>query len=897
MATTSDRFERQLAAIVFTDIVDFSAFVHRDELLGERLLNRQRVVVRSLLPVYGGREIETAGDSFLLEFSSALAAVEAVVAIQQSLHEVCAGHPDDPPVVLRAGVHLGDVERRGTRVFGDGINIAARILPLSPRGGLAMSSTVLGSVRQRLALPVAAIDAPELKQIDSSLDVFVVEAEAVRQVAMTRPRDPADVAQTSVGRRAGGTRSFFAELQRRNVYKAGAMYAVIGWLLVQVATQVLPFFDVEGRLIRALVVLVALGFPVALLISWFYEMTPSGLRLESEIEQLPERPPGLEPVLTRPVLVALLAVAALVGIDMTLRYGKSPGPDVAADEGRHSIAVMPFKSVGGGDDGSYLSSGIQDEILTRLAKIGSLKVISRSSTAYYAAQPANLRTIAKDLSVTHIVEGSVQRHGDSARIAVQLIAADSDSSLWAETYDRQLTDIFGVQSEVATAIATALQTKLTGVQQQDLASTPTRNAKAYDAYLRGIALDARTFDASYLGSTALWIGKAVELDPEFALAWARLARVDANRAFYGFDLQQRPCERARNALETAVRLAPDLGETDLARGYVRFMCDDDLRAAEEAFNRARIKLPNSADVLSALAQIEWRNGDFPAVLALLRKSAELDPRNPELLSRLSLYLGINRQMAEARSVADRALSITPDDATLTAQKALIDQANGDLDGAQKLLDTLPLQPSSYDVFDPKVLQMLYRGRLPEAITVLNTALSQDLTSLGVNVADYHALLATAELASGRADAARAAFAAGYELLKPYDDGSLTDLSSSGVYARGMLCLTATGLNPTAADGSDCARLKRIATSSNSQFALTALEILAVTHVLAGRHDQAFDAIGKLLERPYTSVRYTFPLTPALLREDPIWAPLKSDPRFGALIAADASPSPESPAGR
>jgi TolB-like protein len=673
-------------------------------------------------------------------------------------------------------------------------------------------------------------------------------------------------------------KGLFDELRRRNVLRALAIYTGAAWLLVQVATQVFPFFDVPNWAVRWIIVASLLGLPVAALLAWFYEFTPQGLKLESELDPNDARLATRGMRLGRSGVVILAVGAMLLLSDYLLRRF----PLIGAPQPL-AMAVMPFKNLSGDQDQAYFSDGIQDEIQTRLSKIAEFKVISRTSARYYAAQLSDPRRIAEQLGVSHLVEGSVQRHGNSARINVQLIAADSDTQLWGETYDRQLTNVFDVESEVAKAIVDALQARLSPTEKRELAADPTHNAQAYDAYLRGLAAHARSLEAGQLADAARWFGKAVELDPQYALAWARLARVNADRAYYGIDLVEHPCDQARHAAETAWRLKPDQGETDLARGFVRFMCDNDPVGAEHAFEDARLRLPNNADVLRAISQIEWQRSNWPAVLQYLSDAAELDPRNPELLSTYSLYLGANRRFGEARAMALRALQVTPDDAMLRATAALIDQADGQLDAAQSHLAGLPLQPEVVDVFGYQMLQRLYRGEHQQARRELESAMAGDLSALGVGVADYYSLLASAQLAGGDGASARQTFVKGYQLLKAFDNGSITDNSSAGVYLRSLLCLNAVGADAAALSGSDCKDTRRIADSGN-QFALTALETLAYADVLAGNRDAALAAIARLLERPYLSARYHTPLTPALLRQDPIWSPLRDDPRLHKLLA-------------
>lgn len=667
------------------------------------------------------------------------------------------------------------------------------------------------------------------------------------------------------------------ELRRRNVLRALAIYGAAAWLLVQIATQVFPFFDVASEAVRWIVIVAILGLPVVGVVSWFYELTPEGLKRDRDLE----RPPRQALVFDLRMLVALGLLFVLLLSGLAWRHLAQ-----STNLNEPALAVMPFRNLTDDADSGYFAEGVQDEILTRLAKIEALKVIARGSISSYTPRPEDLRKVARELGVSHVVQGSVQRRGDSARITVQLIAADSGLNVWAETYDRQLSDIFAVESEVATAIAMALQTRLSGRQKQALAQVPTHNQQAYDAYLRAIAYSPRRLDTEYLQRMAGWLERAVALDPSFALAWARLARVEANHAFYGIELARKPCQRAQHALDQASRLAPELGEIDLARGSVRLLCDDNLPAAEQAFRSARRRLPNSAEALQGHSQISLRRGDIAGALIDLRAAALLDPRDPQLLGTLALYLGVDRQFREAAAVADRVLNINPDDTSMLGLQVRIAQAESALDMAQQLLANRSISASAYEIFGAQVLQLIYRGRYAEASTALEKALSSDLSGIGVDAADYYLLLATAEAAAGRGPAARNAYQRGQELLKRNDDASLADLSSGGEYIRGMLCLFAVGLDPSSLDGDDCQRLRRIA-ATDSQFALTALEKLTQAEVLAGKTDGTAIALNTLLRKPYLSSRYTLPLTPALLRQDPVWAVLRNDPRIQKLMSDGA----------
>ena len=289
-----------------------------------------------------------------------------------------------------------------------------------------------------------------------------------------------------------------------------------------------------------------------------------------------------------------------------------------------SIAVLPFENRSEEKANAYFAEGIQDEILTRLSKIADLKVISRTSTQRYKSTPENLPEIAKQLGVAHIVEGSVQKSGDAVRVNVQLIKAANDSHLWADTFDRKLTDIFSVESEVAKAIADQLRAKLTGPEEQEIAAKPTDNPEAYDAYLRGLAYTLKTADTPANAIAAQkYLKEAVRLDPKFALAWAQLSVVDS-RNYRTQSLQPTVAlrEEARQAAETALTLQPNLGEAVLAKGSYYYFCLKDYDTAVRYFEQARQRLPNSSRTLESLAFLERRRGQWDRSEVVLQRSRE-----------------------------------------------------------------------------------------------------------------------------------------------------------------------------------------------------------------------------------------------------------------------------------
>src|SRR5438105_4794383 len=355
-----------------------------------------------------------------------------------------------------------------------------------------------------------------------------------------------------------------------------------------------------------------------------------------------------------------------------------------------SIAVLPFENLSSDKENAYFAEGIQDEILTRLSKIADLKVISRTSTQHYKSAPENLPEIAKQLGVAHILEGSVQKSGDAVRVNVQLIKAANDSHLWADTYDRRLTDIFLVESEVAKAIADQLQAKLTGREEQAIAAKPTNNPEAYDAYLRGLAYTLKTLPTpvNALGAQK-YLREAVRLDPKFALAWALLSIVDS-RNYLTQSLQPTAalCEEARQAAETALALQPNLGEAVLAKGTYHYCCLRDYDTAVRYFEQAHQLLPNSSWIAEWLAYVARREGQWDRSEAYFIEAERLDPRNVNLLIQHAINDICHRHFLKAQQKFDKALDITPDDLDTIEGKALIAQAEGDLPRAAALLTQL-----------------------------------------------------------------------------------------------------------------------------------------------------------------------------------------------------------------
>src|SRR5438128_885388 len=429
------------------------------------------------------------------------------------------------------------------------------------------------------------------------------------------------------------------------------------------------------------------------------------------------------------IALALFVLGGIVAAFFFLSRRPAPQTPAVAEK---SIAVLPFENLSRDADNAYFADGIQDEILTRLSKIADLKVISRISTQHYKSAPENLPEIARQLGVAHILEGRVQKSGDAVRVNVQLIKAANDSHLWADTFDRKLTDIFSVESEVAKAIAEQLRAKLTGQEEQKIAAKPTDNPEAYDAYLRGLAytLKAATTAANDLAAQK-YLREAVRLDPKFALSWALLSYVDSN-GYLTLTLQPTVAlrEEARQAAETALALQPNLGEAVVAKGYYHYACLKDYDTAVRYFEQARQFLPNSSQIPESLAYVARRRGQWDRSESYFNEAERLDPRNVNLLTQHALSYIDLRRFSEALRKLDQVLDITPGDVDTLVFKAAIAQAEGDLPRASALLAPLHPNADDFNALETQVYQAILERRPASVVPRLKEILAKPDPALG-----------------------------------------------------------------------------------------------------------------------------------------------------------------------
>jgi len=665
--------------------------------------------------------------------------------------------------------------------------------------------------------------------------------------------------------------NFLTELKRRNVYRAAVAYGIVAWFLTQLTTQVFPFFEIPNSAVRFVVIALAVGFPIAMLLSWLYELTPEGIVRTEDLQPAQarsiQRASGR--ILDFIIIGALLLVIAMLIVGRLPFYGR-PGESIS----EKSVAVLPFENLSRDPDNAYFASGVQNEILTRLAKIAALKVISHTSTQQYPSRPGNLREIGRQLGVANVLEGSVQKAADQVHINVQLIRAATDEHLWAESYERKLENIFSIQREVATSVAEALKARLTGAEEQALEQKPTSSPQAYDAYLRGLAFALRPsyYERNTLAAVERF-SEAVKLDPKFAVAWAWLARVSAlgysNSA--GNDVAALR-ETAKDAVAKVTQLQPNLGEAFLAQGYFHYYCERNYDAAIASFEKARQLAPKTSDALEALALVSRRKGKWQQSLEYFRQATEIDPRNISLLASYGDTYVELREYSSALKTYDQILEISPDNADALVSKAEIHQMEGNLSEAAMLLSRMRSDPSS-EAFVVQIWQRIYERRFADAIAMVSDAITApDLPSWPKAI--YRATLADLKAFTGDTIGARTA----WQQLRDEVESSRRQMKEER-FGFSVLAAADAALGD-----------QRKALAIVDQVPVDSLNVGVLAYlrariaIYAGDKDSAIEQLAISAHNP-VSGGSGFSASYGDLKLNPVWDTLRGDPRFEKIVAS------------
>jgi TolB-like protein/Flp pilus assembly protein TadD len=666
---------------------------------------------------------------------------------------------------------------------------------------------------------------------------------------------------------------FFCELRRRKVYRVAAGYCVVGWLIIQFATTVLPVLTLPAWSTRLVIVLVLAGFPIALILAWAFDVGSGGITRTPEPKPAEACPPAL------PGRRRNMITLALVGLLMSgvAGYFVLRGSSRKMEK---SIAVLPFANFSDDQANAYFADGIQDDVLTNLAKISALKVISRTSVLPYRGQTHNIREIGKALNVATVLEGSVRREGKRVRINVQLIDASNDHHLWAQIYDRELTDMFAVQSELAREIARALKATLAPAEQERLDRKPTENGDAYLLYQEAHEIFSRP-DRHHddLARVEGLYEKAIALDPNFALAQARLSHLES-WMFYAIEPLPARAQKARAAADEALRLQPDLPESHLAMGYVHYYVDHDYDSALGELAIARGGLPNDPGIFRAMAAIQRRQGKWQESSANYAKAVSLDPKDPILLENMGMNYLATRDYATAARIFDRAVKAAPETFTIQELRARVDlYSKGDLRAMQSLLASWPenIDPNGTITLSRYNLKM-YERKFQELIEILQRSPAEK--SRGETSAPISREFLLATVYAAMKDEARAR--ASYLQAREKAEKAVQESPEDGP-RHALLGLIYAGLGRCEEAKAEAKRAVDLLPETKDAFDGPILVISrARIHMMCGDLDNALALLDRSLQTPSG-------VTIHELRLDPIWDPLRADPRFQQMLAKFGAP--------
>ena len=680
--------------------------------------------------------------------------------------------------------------------------------------------------------------------------------------------------------------TFLTELKRRKVYRVAVAYAIVAWLLIQAASILFPTFEAPPWVMKVFVTAVILGFPVALILAWAFELTPEGLRRAEEVapQESKTRKPGLK--WTAVIVTAAMLAAALLAFQF-VRTRRSPAiesPKQTASTATldKSVAVLPFENLSSDKENAFFAQGIQDEIITTLSKISGLRVISRTSTAHYNSAPENLPEIAQQLRVSHVLEGSVQKVGERVHINVQLIQAGTDAHLWAQSYDRQLTDIFSVEAEVAKSIADSLSATLSPQEKAQVEAKPTDNADAYVLYLRARDYQTRPDNLMQDFRSAMRLfEQAITLDPRFALAHARLAATTSN--LYHFYEPTEPLKQKAHAeaLES-LRLQPNLGEGHLALGLYHYYMEGDYDAALRELDLAAHALPNDGDVGLYTAAIERRRGHWRQALAAYKHAEAVDPRNSVMLYDASqTYFGL-RDWRTAAERMDRVLALFPDSFNVKIQRAYIEFFwKGSTASIKAALETLPpnLDPDGVVTFARWDMSLMNRDVVAAEKALAACQLDTIASQTGVPLPKTY-LQACIDLVRGDAGKARAEF----EAARPAIEKTVANSPQDGVrHAQLGLLYAFLGRKEDALqEGQRAMELKPITHDVIEGAVVEDFYTLSCARL--GETDETIRRIERLLTTPFGVDYADESITLSDLRQRWEWDPLRKDPRFQKILA-------------
>jgi TolB-like protein len=656
---------------------------------------------------------------------------------------------------------------------------------------------------------------------------------------------------------------FFEEVKRRKVYRVAVAYAVVAGGAIQLASAVFPAWELPSWALRLVIILLLIGFPISLILAWALEVTPEGIRATPSAPASPRR---------RRNIVALVAI----GIIVSAAAGIFLLPRASARKIDKSIAVLPFENFSDDKENAFFADGIQDDILTNLSKIGDLKVISRTSVMPYRGKEKSVREIGKALGVSTILEGSVRKFEKRVRVNVQLINAVNDEHIWSEVYDRDLTDVFAIQTDLAQKIAKELQAKLSPTEQALMTRKPTENGEAYLAFVQAHNLHMELEEFPKLKQAQQLYERALQLDPDFALASARFSQLQS-WIYHTYEPTPEHRQKSRALAERALQLQPDLPEAHLALGFSFYYLERDYARALQEFALSQKGLPNDAEVYLAIGAIQRRQGKWAESNANFEKSASLTPNETWPLQNLVLNYQVQRNFDLANKTIDRGLKVAPESFSLRSIKAQLEVSEKGtfeyIERGIKIMDAKPMSEEERAYFtlgcmQMRLLQRKYAEVLERAATLKDELLASDQEKL---IGKY-GMMGIAKKVTHDETGAREALLKAKGLLEKYVSEAPEEAKRHSRFAEVLAWLGEK--EPAIAEAKRATEL--LPESIDAFDGPVATQTLAEIYVTVGEYDKAIEIADGLLSRPSQ-------LTVAILKIHPLWDPIRNDPRFVALI--------------
>ena len=658
---------------------------------------------------------------------------------------------------------------------------------------------------------------------------------------------------------------FFEEVKRRKVYRVAAAYIIAAGGIIQLASATFPAWELPNWSLRLVILLLLVGFPIALILAWAFDITSQG------IQATPDTP--APKTRRRRNIIMLIAT----GVVISAATGFFLLPRVAAHKVDKSIAVLPFENLSDEKENAYFADGVQDDVLTNLSKISDLRVISRTSVMQYRGRPTNLREIGKALGVSNILEGSVRRSGNKVRVNVQLIDANTDEHVWANDYDRDVTDVFMIQSDLAREIANALQAKLSPAEKSQMTRKPTENGEAYLAFVQAHDLSCAWEDSAKLKQSEQLYQRAIDLDPNFALALARYSQLES-WMLRTHEATSEHREKARSLAERALQVQPELPEAHLALGFSYYYGDNNYDAALKEFEIAQRGLPNESEVYLAIGAIQRRQGKWAESTANLEKAASLNPKDTWPLQNLTYNYAMQRNFDAANKTMDRALELNPNGIGLWDVKVKLALAEkADFSVPEQTLEKVKSLPMSSEerltIVSAQADLLILERKYQQVLQLAESAPDDSLAAIPASLAGKYFAIGIAQKGLLDDAAARTAFLKAKGILeqqvkqKPDDSDLHVQLAKLLAWlgekdAAIAEAQRAIDLRPESKDAFEGPRIT---------------EQVAQIYTILGDNARAIELLDGLLSRA-TGV------TLQSLKMNPAWDPIRNDPAFQALFA-------------